>query len=245
MPKATRRSGVMLYFDVIPSLDRMDIVQKGMLFEAILLYARDGIEPDITDPVIGVAWDFIKPRIDADGENYSNKCLKSQYALYCRHNNVTRDDYPYSQWYEDHCLSGKSVEDSNKNSTDVYGRTPTTTTTSTSTSESTTTSTSTSNLYIGKERNRESFSAPYRDEVFSFGESIGYKAEKIEKFFSMCQEKNWEGEESWKLHMKRWKDSEYTSSKSPPRNPEFQPGEGEKQSIAAMRRLHEELAGEP
>lgn len=261
MPKATQRSGVMLYFDVIPSLDRMDVVQKGTLFEAILRYARDGIDPVITDPTIGVAWDFIKPRIDADGKNYDEKRKKSKYAAYCRIHKLNYKDYPYELWLEEHGSDVETVTDVNGRcfeTTDDKNKqrpSPTTTTTSTSDSESASTTATTSdsestsatdsNLYIGKERNKESFSAPSREEVFSFGESIGYKAEKIEKFFSMCQEKNWEGEESWKLHMQRWKDSEYTRSKQPPRNPEFQPGEHERQSIAAMRRLQKELAGDP
>lgn len=61
------RSGVVLYFDVLPALKYLDVKQKGRLFEAILEYAENGKAPDFSDdPILGLAWCFIGPRIDRE-----------------------------------------------------------------------------------------------------------------------------------------------------------------------------------
>ena len=61
------RPGVVLYFDVLPALKYLDVKQKGRLFEAILEYAENGKAPDFSDdPILGLAWCFIGPRIDRE-----------------------------------------------------------------------------------------------------------------------------------------------------------------------------------
>ena len=40
-----KQPGVILYFDVRPSLKRLNASEKGQLFEAILDYGEHGIEP--------------------------------------------------------------------------------------------------------------------------------------------------------------------------------------------------------
>ena len=67
--------GVMLYFEVRPCLIRLNDGEKGQLFEAILDYGEHGIVPDF-DGKMGVAWDFIKPRLDRDSERYAEKTQK-------------------------------------------------------------------------------------------------------------------------------------------------------------------------
>lgn len=59
----------MLYFEVRPALRRLSDEEKGRLFEAILDYGENSILP-IFDGCLGVAWDFIQPRIDADSQRY-------------------------------------------------------------------------------------------------------------------------------------------------------------------------------
>ena len=63
------RPGVMLYFDLRPSLKRLSLEDKGLLFECILDYAQYGELPEL-DGMPGIAWDFIRPRIDRDAERY-------------------------------------------------------------------------------------------------------------------------------------------------------------------------------
>ena len=61
--------GVMLYFDLRPSLRRMTNEEKGILFESILDYAQHGVAPDLHGS-LGIAWDFIQPRLDRDRQHY-------------------------------------------------------------------------------------------------------------------------------------------------------------------------------
>ena len=63
------RPGVMIYFDLRPCLKRLSTEDKGFLLEAILDYAQYGELPEL-DGMAGVAWDFIRPRIDRDAERY-------------------------------------------------------------------------------------------------------------------------------------------------------------------------------
>ena len=77
------KPGVMFYFDVRPCIKRLNLNEKGQLFEAILDYAEDGVEPEL-DGALGVAWDFIQPRLDQDTERYGNKVLQKQYAVFVR-----------------------------------------------------------------------------------------------------------------------------------------------------------------
>ena len=58
--------GVMLYFDRLSFLDRLDDAQTGKLFRAVIRYARDGEVPEIDDVMFGVAWDVLRPMVDYD-----------------------------------------------------------------------------------------------------------------------------------------------------------------------------------
>ena len=68
----TQRPGVMLYFDVVPCLERLSMEEKGRLFEAILYYGQFGVVPEL-EGMVGMAWDFIRPRLDRDAERYEEK----------------------------------------------------------------------------------------------------------------------------------------------------------------------------
>ena len=63
--------GVMLYFDRLSFLDRLDDAQTGRLFRALIRYARDGEEPEIEDITFGVAWDVLRPMVDYDAQRYA------------------------------------------------------------------------------------------------------------------------------------------------------------------------------
>lgn len=90
--------GVMMYFDVRPCLIRLSDCEKGQLFEAILDYGENGIVPDFDDK-LGVAWDFIKPRLDRDSERYAKKSAKSAYAVFVRElNKQGLPTITFEQW---------------------------------------------------------------------------------------------------------------------------------------------------
>ena len=63
--------GVMLYFDRLFFLDRLDDAQTGRLFRAVIRYARDGAVPEIDDVMFGVAWDVLRPMVDYDAQRYA------------------------------------------------------------------------------------------------------------------------------------------------------------------------------
>ena len=86
--------GVMLYFDIRPCLARLCMDDQGRLFNAILDYGELGIEPDF-DYMLGIAWDFIKPRLERDRARYEDKVLKSRYGIYVRESH-RREQEPLS-----------------------------------------------------------------------------------------------------------------------------------------------------
>ncbi len=75
--------GVMLYFDIRPCLARLTMDQQGQLFNAILDYGEEGIEPNF-DYMLGIAWDFIKPRLERDKERYAEISRKRAEAAQAR-----------------------------------------------------------------------------------------------------------------------------------------------------------------
>lgn len=79
MPKP----GVMFYFEVRPCLKRLNLEEKGQLFEAILDYGEFGIEPSL-EGMAGLAWDFLQPKLDRDATRYERQIEQKQYAVYVR-----------------------------------------------------------------------------------------------------------------------------------------------------------------
>lgn len=129
------RPGVMFYFDIRPCIRRLSLEDKGQLFEAILDYAENGFEPEL-DGALGVAWDFIQPRIDRDSAQYEQKTEKNRYATFTRelkkqgHDAISFDDWKALTDIERH----RMMSDDDLETSDGIERYPTTTSTSTSTS---------------------------------------------------------------------------------------------------------------
>lgn len=125
------RPGVMFYFDIRPCIRRLSLEDKGQLFEAILDYAENGIEPEL-DGVLGVAWDFIQPRIDLDSEQYELKVETSQYAAFSRERKklglepIDRDGWRSMTDTERHRAISSDKGDTPETSGDI-GRYPNTT----------------------------------------------------------------------------------------------------------------------
>lgn len=77
------KPGVMFYFEVRPCLKRLNLEEKGLLFEAILDYGEFGEEPSL-DGMAGLAWDFLRPKLDRDAMRYDKQLEQKQYAVYVR-----------------------------------------------------------------------------------------------------------------------------------------------------------------
>lgn len=78
-----KQPGVMLYFDIRPGLKRLTGEEKGLLLDAILDYGEFGAEADF-DGLLGMAWDFVRPRIEQDRERYADISRKRSMAASCR-----------------------------------------------------------------------------------------------------------------------------------------------------------------
>ena len=72
------RPGVMLYFDIEPGLKMLDDPQRGQLLTAIIEYAHFGAVPEFSDPLLSMAWSFVKTSIDRDGERYEKAVVKKK-----------------------------------------------------------------------------------------------------------------------------------------------------------------------
>ena len=72
------RPGVMLYFDIEPGLKMLDNTQRGQLLTAIMEYAHFGSIPEFSDPLLSMAWSFVKTSIDRDGERYEKAVVKKK-----------------------------------------------------------------------------------------------------------------------------------------------------------------------
>ena len=88
---AKKQPGTMLYFDIRPCLKRLSTQEKGILFEAILDYGEFGAVPEL-EGQLGVAWDFIQPRLDRDRERYEHITEKRRSAANARWGNATQTD---------------------------------------------------------------------------------------------------------------------------------------------------------
>ena len=77
------RPGIMVYFDMMGPLKVLPDADKGRLFWAMLEYGKNGTVPQF-DGLLALAWEFVKPKIDKDEEEYNLSVLRRQYATTCR-----------------------------------------------------------------------------------------------------------------------------------------------------------------
>jgi len=83
--ESATRPGVLLYFDIWPSLRRLSHEEMGRMLEAIFEYAQYQAIPDFEDNLsLALVWDFLCPKLDRDGERYEHQVLQREYARYCR-----------------------------------------------------------------------------------------------------------------------------------------------------------------
>ena len=78
------RPGIMVYFDMMGPLNKLPDADKGRLFWAMLEYGKNGTVPEFDGLALSLAWEFVKPKIDKDSEEYNRTVLKRQYATFCR-----------------------------------------------------------------------------------------------------------------------------------------------------------------
>ena len=127
------RPGVMLYFDIEPGLKMLDDPQRGQLLTAIMEYAHFGTVPDFADPLLSMAWSFVKTSIDRDGERYEKAVTKKKISgitsdfkrNYAPKHGISPDDEDALAEYIRQRLS-TSVEESQPSTTAVTKTAPST-----------------------------------------------------------------------------------------------------------------------
>ena len=216
------KPGVMLYFDIRPSIKRLTTEEKAQLFEAILDYGEFGAIPGFDDR-LGIVWDFVQPRLDRDSELYGHKVAQRQYAVYVREVRKRESaPIPFNEW------SALSEGEKNRLLSDDTGSYPTSTTTSTTASTSTTTTTSTTasastpasaptstpastptKNMADKPPKREQFSPPSIQDVAEYCQERGYRID-AEAFVAYYDSVGWM---IGKKKMKSWKSALVTWAK--------------------------------
>lgn len=78
------RPGLLLYFDILPALDKLPHEAVGELLLKALHYAQDGVEPTFEGSALTFAWAFLRPVIDRDGAAYDEKRQRGDWLTYCR-----------------------------------------------------------------------------------------------------------------------------------------------------------------
>ena len=96
--------GVMLYYDLLPCLEEFSDADLGVLFRAILQYGATSEPPTLTGN-LAIAWAFIRPRIERDAAQYTEKVRKARYAAYVREEKARgRTALSYDEWTIDDTL---------------------------------------------------------------------------------------------------------------------------------------------
>ncbi len=73
------KNSFVVYNEVLQETAMLDDAQLGQLFRAMVRYNQDK-EPDIVDPLVCVAFGFIKTTMDRDRAKYEETCAKRQEA---------------------------------------------------------------------------------------------------------------------------------------------------------------------
>lgn len=76
------RPGIMIYFDILEPVQVLTNAERGQLLTAMLEYGKEGKEPAFTGR-LALAWGFVRPKIDVDGERYDTVVEKRKYAGFC------------------------------------------------------------------------------------------------------------------------------------------------------------------
>ena len=137
------RPGIMLYFDILEPIKVLPDADKGRLLVAMLEYGQSGKQPQF-DGMLGLAWGFIKPKIDKDEAEYNQSVLRRQYATVCRERKKKNEpEITFDEWVKTINVCDDQSASMMTNDDQWYPTTTTTTTTTTTPSTTTTTSTST------------------------------------------------------------------------------------------------------
>ena len=128
------RPGIMIYFDMLGPIRVLPDADKGKLLVAMLEYGQTGKAP-VFDGMLALAWEFVRPKIDRDSDEYNRTVLKRQYATFCRDRKKKGDpEISFEEWKQ--IVGNQNYQEV---SSDIKWYPTTTTTPSTNTNTSTAT----------------------------------------------------------------------------------------------------------
>jgi hypothetical protein len=142
------RPGIMVYFDMMGPLGKLENADKGRLFWAMLEYGKNGIMPVFDSLPLELAWEFVKPKIDKDYKEYVRSVQRRQFATACRERKKRGEpEITFDEWLksigvcDDHGTSMMTNDDQWYPTTTTPTTPSTTTKTTTSTAAAATTTT--------------------------------------------------------------------------------------------------------
>jgi hypothetical protein len=161
------RLGIMLYFDILEPIKVLSDADKGRLLVAMLEYGQSGKNPQF-DGMLGLAWGFIKPKIDKDESEYNQSVLRRQYATVCRERKKKNEpEITFDEWVKTLTVCDNHSASMMTNDDQWY---PTTTTTTATSTTPTTTTTSTTAAAATANTTEDAAATAYRALKYFQGE---------------------------------------------------------------------------
>ena len=87
-----KKPGVMIYFEIVPTLQNLSKAEKATLLEAMLEYGMYKTLPPMTSKLKAI-WPLVQQRLDWDDEKYYKVVHKRAYSAYVRW--AKYNDQPY------------------------------------------------------------------------------------------------------------------------------------------------------
>ena len=92
------KPGIMIYFDMLETVNRLSDQNAGRLFRAILQYGMTQQVPELPEKLF-LIWPLVQMRLDNDDERYYRVARKRRYAIYVRWaNEKGQTPLPYEEW---------------------------------------------------------------------------------------------------------------------------------------------------
>lgn len=87
------KKGVLMYYDLLEQLKDFNDEQFGKVVRVMIKYDKDGIEPNIEDVQIKLAFNILKPTIDRNKQEYQYKCDRNRENINKRWNRQDTNKY--------------------------------------------------------------------------------------------------------------------------------------------------------
>lgn len=69
---------IMLHFSYLDQFQLMDDTQIGTLIRLAMMFAKTGVEPDVEDPLVSMAFSFMRGNIERERQAYERRVKASR-----------------------------------------------------------------------------------------------------------------------------------------------------------------------